>query len=80
MAHGGITMKFTIIDQHLICLVDQQNVPMAMSAAGYSQDQISGAWREARRAGCTESTGLGMDRLSAGCLVWAGEVRSAKTD
>lgn len=58
-------MAITIVDQLLICLLDQAgNVPMAMRAAGYTQDQISEAWREARRAGYTEATGLGMDRLT----------------
>lgn len=62
----GRTMELSIIDQLLICLVDRpRNVPMAMREAGHSQDEISAAWREARRAGYTESTGLGMDRLTA---------------
>ena len=62
----GGTMELTIVDQLLICLVDRpRNVPMAMREAGYDQDEISSAWREARRAGYTESTGLGMDRLTA---------------
>jgi len=37
---------------------------MAMRAAGYTQEQISEAWREVRRAGLTEATGLGIDRLT----------------
>jgi hypothetical protein len=37
---------------------------MAMREAGHSQDEISAAWRKARTAGYTESTGLGMDRLT----------------
>ena len=62
----GGTMELTIIDQLLICLVDRpRNVPMAMREAGHDQEEISAAWREARRAGYTESTGLGMDRLTS---------------
>lgn len=77
MAHGGITMEFTIIDQLLICLVDQpRKVPMAMRAAGHTQDQISEAWREARRAGYTEATGLGMDRITPVGQARAAQVRS----
>jgi hypothetical protein len=37
---------------------------MAMRAMGYTQDQISEAWTEARRLRFTESTGLGADRLT----------------
>lgn len=45
----------TIVDQLLICLVEHpRNVPMTMRAAGHTQEQISEAWREARRAGYTE--------------------------
>lgn len=58
-------MELTIVDRLLVCLVDQpRNVPMTLRAAGYTQDEISTAWREARTAGYTESTGLGMDRLT----------------
>jgi hypothetical protein len=32
--------------------------------AGHTQEEISTAWREARRAGHTEATGLGMDWLT----------------
>lgn len=59
-------MELAIVDRLLICLVDQpRNVPMTLRAAGFSQEQISAAWREARTAGFTEPTGLGMDRLTA---------------
>lgn len=58
-------MELTVVDRLVVCLLDQvRNVPMAMRDAGYAQDQISEAWREARAAGYTESTGLGMDRLT----------------
>ena len=71
-------MELTIVDQLLICLVDQpRNVPMAMRAAGHTQDEISAAWREARSAGYPESTGLGMDRFTPAGKARAAEVRSA---
>ena len=65
-----------IVDQLLICMVEEpRNVPMAMRAAGHTQDEISAAWREARSAGYTESTGLGMDRLTQAEKRRAGETR-----
>ena len=70
-------MELTIVDQLLIYLVEEpRNVPMAMRAAGHTQDEISAAWREARRAGYTETTGLGMDRLTAAGKARAIEVRN----
>ena len=67
-------MELTIVDRLLICLVEQpRNVAMAMRAAGYTQDQISEAWREARSLKFTESTGLGQDRLTR-----AGRERAAE--
>ena len=69
-------MELTMVEQLLICLVNQpRNVPMAMRAAGHTQDDISAAWREARNAGYTESTGLGMDRLTP-----AGKARASKVE
>ena len=58
-------MELTIVDRLLICLVEQpKNVAMAMRTAGYTQEQISEAWRQARSTKLTESTGLGQDRLT----------------
>ena len=58
-------MELTIVDRLVVCLHDQvRNVPMAMREAGYTQDEVLAAWREARAAGYTETTGLGMDRLT----------------
>ena len=34
-------------------------------AAGHTEDGVRGAWNYARSAGYTESTGLGVDRLTA---------------
>ena len=66
-------MESSIVDQLLVCLVERpRNVPMAMREAGHTQQDISAAWREARQAGFTESTGLGMDRLTV-----AGKARAA---
>ncbi|HKY48562.1 MAG TPA: hypothetical protein VJQ79_11330 [Acidimicrobiia bacterium] len=58
-------MELTIVDRILLCLFDQaRNVAMAMRDAGYTQNQISAAWHEARAMGLTESSGLGRDRLT----------------
>lgn len=58
-------MELTTVDRLLICLVEQpRNVAMAMRTAGYTQEQISEAWREARSSKFTESTGLGQYRLT----------------
>ena len=35
-----------------------------LRTAGYGEDEVRGAWNFARSAGYTESTGLGMDRLT----------------
>ncbi len=58
-------MELDVVGQLLICLADQpRNVPMAMRALGYTQEQISKAWTDARAARYTESTGLGADHLT----------------
>ena len=58
-------MELSLVDRLVLCLFDQvRNAPMAMRDAGYTQDEVSGAWREARAAGYTESSGLGRDRLT----------------
>ena len=73
-------MELTIVDQLLIYLVEEpRNVPMAMRAAGHRQDEISVAWREAPSAGYTESTGLGMDRLTPAGKARASKVRRGLT-
>lgn len=52
-------------DQLLIFLVeDRRDIPARMTAAGYSEDEIRGAWNYAHQAGYTEPTGLGQDRLT----------------
>ena len=45
-------------------LEDSRNIAARMAAAGYSEDEIRGAWNYARQAGYTEATGLGQDRLT----------------
>ena len=35
-----------------------------LMAAGYSEDEVRGAWNFARSGGYTESSGLGADRLT----------------
>jgi len=58
-------MELTIVDRIILCLFNQvRNVAMTLREAGYTQDQISAAWHEARAIGLTESTGLGRDRLT----------------
>lgn len=52
----------------------------ANQTAGHTQDEISAAWREARQAGYTESTGLGMDRLTAAGKARAVEIRDGNDD
>ena len=53
------------VDQLLIFLVeDSRNVSACMAAAGYTEDETRGAWNYARRAGYTQATGLGQDRLT----------------
>lgn len=70
-------MELTIIDRLLVCLVERTRpVPDAMRAAGYTETEISEAWREARRADYTESTGLSMDRLTAAGRARGEEIRS----
>jgi len=44
-----------------------------LMAAGYTEDEVRGAWNFARSAGYTESTGLGADRLTA-----AGKARATE--
>lgn len=53
------------VDQLLLFLVeDSRNVSGRMAAAGYSEAEIRGAWNYSRKAGYTEATGLGQDRLT----------------
>ncbi|MBA2725729.1 MAG: hypothetical protein H0U53_07050 [Actinobacteria bacterium] len=59
-------------DQLLIFLLeDRSTAPARMAAAGFSEDEIRGAWNYARKAGYTEATGLGADRLTD-----AGKIRA----
>jgi hypothetical protein len=46
-----------------------------LMAAGYSEDEVRGAWNFAWSAGYTQSTGLGADRLTAAGKARAAEVR-----
>lgn len=59
-------MEFAIVDQ-LLAILAGPNPEMAsrqLRAAGYSEDEVGGAWNYARAAGYTEPTGLGADRLT----------------
>ena len=63
-----------IVDQLLVILLEQpRNLPIALSEAGYSHNQVAAAWREARSVGWTEPTTSGTDRLTA-----AGKARAIK--
>ena len=65
-----------LIDQLLAILAGPN--PGAASrqlmAAGYSEDEVRGAWNFARAAGYTEWTGLGIDRLTPAGKARATEV------
>ena len=58
-----------------LLLENTRNVSARMAAAGFSEDEIPGAWNYARQAGYAEATGLGQDRLTEREL--AGLARSA---
>lgn len=74
------------MEVHTMVLVDQLLSILAgpnpgaasrqLMAAGYSEDEVRGAWNFARCAGYTESTGLGADRLTAAGKARAAEVKS----
>jgi len=62
---AGQEAHVSAVDQLLIFLLeDRRTVPARMAVAGYSEDEIRGAWNYARQAGYTEATGLGADRLT----------------
>ena len=68
-----------LCDRLLSILVgpDRSTATRQLMAAGYAEDEVRGAWNFARSAGYSESSGLGMDRLTAAGKGRAGEVRSA---
>ena len=47
-----------------LLLEDSRNIAARMAAAGYSEDELRGAWNNARQARFTEASGLGHDRLT----------------
>jgi hypothetical protein len=66
------------VDTLLTLLVeDARNIATRMAAAGFSEDELSGAWNYARQAGYTEATGLGADRLTEGGKARAREIAIA---
>ena len=71
--------RFTVelIDRLLLILVgpDRISANQQLIAAGYTEDEIRGAWNFARAAGYLESTGLGMDRLTTVGKARAADVR-----
>ncbi|MBA3361753.1 MAG: hypothetical protein H0T94_09865 [Acidimicrobiia bacterium] len=56
-----------LVDQLLAILAGPNpgTASRLLMAAGYTEDEVRGAWNFARSAGYTESTGLGADRLTA---------------
>ena len=64
-----------LVDQLLTILAGPTPgaVNRQLMAAGYKEDEVRGAWNYARAAGYTESTGLGVDRLTA-----AGKARAVQ--
>ena len=53
---------------------DRSSATRQLMTAGYTEDEVRGAWNFARAAGYTESTGLGADRLTS-----AGKARAAES-
>jgi hypothetical protein len=53
-----------LVDQLMAILAgpNSSGASRQLMAAGYTEDEIRGAWNFARSAGYTESTGLGADR------------------
>jgi hypothetical protein len=68
-----------LVDRLLVILAgpNPRYATQQLMAAGHSEDEIRGAWNFARSAGYTESTGLGADRLTAGGIARAAEMRWA---
>ena len=64
-----------LVDQLLVILIgpDRSGATPELGAAGYSEDEVRGAWNFARAAGYMEPTGLGADRLTP-----AGKARAAE--
>ena len=56
-----------LVDRLLLILIgpDRSTATRQVMAAGYTEDEVRGAGNFAGAAGYTESTGLGMDRLTA---------------
>lgn len=67
-----------IVDRLLLILIgpDRSTATRQLMAAGYTEDEVRGAWNFARAAGYTESTGLGMDRLTPAGKARADDVQS----
>ena len=68
-----------LVDQLLTLLArpDPGFAAQELQAAGYSEDEIMGAWNYARAAGFTESSGLGQDRITPAGRERAATIRSA---
>lgn len=70
-----------MVDRLLLYLMDgAKNVTMAMRSDGFSDEMVSAAYNEARRIGWTESTGLGMDRLTLTGWARAAHIKDRQPD
>ena len=69
-----------IVDRLLSILIgpDRSTATRQLMAAGYTEDEVEGAWNFARAAGYTESTGLGMDRLTPAGRARTEQIRSSR--
>jgi hypothetical protein len=68
-----------LVDQLLAILAgpNPEFASQQLRADRYSEDEIRGAWNYARAAGYTESTTLGMDRLTPAGRARAATIKSA---
>jgi hypothetical protein len=69
-------VELAMVDRLLLYVMDgAKNVTMAMRSDGYSEVEVFAAYNEARRIGWTESTGLGMDRLTPAGWARAADIK-----
>lgn len=71
-----VCMGLTAVDQLLVLLLEGRGSYFTrMLAFGFTEEQVGEAFDEARRAGYTEATGLGADRLTDQGLARARQLR-----
>ena len=69
-------MELVVQPLAILARPDPGFVSQQLAPAGYSEDEIMGAWNYARAAGNTESSGLGQDRITPAGRARAATVRS----